>query len=54
VIESRSSAGFGQNSSAAFGVARNFVRKNLDGDGAAQARVLRAIDFSHAARAKWR
>jgi len=54
VIEGRSSAGFGQNSSAAFGVARNCVGKNLDGDGAAQARVLRAIDFSHAAGAKRR
>src|SRR6267378_3439731 len=35
-------------------VIRKMLRKNLDGDGAVQARVARAVNLAHAARAKRR
>jgi len=53
MIEGRCRAGFGQNPSTAFRLARKFIRKKLDGDGAAQKFVLGAIDLAHPARSNF-
>ena len=54
VIEGADRLGLALEALAPIGVRRRFVREDLDGDGAIEPAVLRAIDLAHAAGAEGR
>ncbi len=54
MIQTGDGLGFALEALFADGIGREVRRKNLDGDGALQARIVRAIHLTHTSRAEWR